>query len=300
MASRHSMQRPCNCKNFPLGRVGVRACCAVSREKRFGRTWSAQHVGGCRNHSWQDSGFGAGGRCKAWDAIELQAIRIRWVRFSSGERGGGGFVLPNRDIGCIRLHGVNWCKPASTAGGGRCTEMPPNVPRWVRFAKCVIRGGVWGRWGAFGAIFFLSPLPSWERVRGKAVELSGLVPQHGDGRVCESAQIDSTAFPLTPALSREGRGRMLPGDLTVHLQSTRARNARPLSLPARCAFVMTNAQRARARARFRQENGGIIFEKSPFCPAGALRFLRHERAAPRRITSRPTRRRPRRDGWGTA
>src|SRR5687768_15275937 len=106
-------------------------------------------------------------------------------------------------------------------------------------------------------IFAGSPLRLRERVRvrGNRVESSGLVPQGDVSRFRGGAPVDLERLPLTPALSRKGRGRMV---LDVRMRNScfdaGAGTARPLSLPARCAFVMTNAQRARTNPQWRDED----------------------------------------------
>ena len=68
------------------------------------------------------------------------------------------------------------------------------------------------------------------------MESRGLVPQVGVDPNCETAQLDSTTFPLTPALSHQGRGRMVL-DLRMHVSDRGGRGSRALYLFRRAALL---------------------------------------------------------------
>jgi len=81
----------------------------------------------------------------------------------------------------------------------------------------------------------------------------------------------------------------------------RAEKARPLSLQARCAFVMTNAQRAARNTRWRNANGEMNFRSGDFCSAARCAFVMtkaqrasyvRRRVSRRRRGGRPGRERP--------
>jgi hypothetical protein len=57
------------------------------------------------------------------------------------------------------------------------------------------------------------------------------------------------------------------------LQPEGARKARSLSLPARCASVATDAQRAGAKRAWRFDSGVFIFQSSEFSGAARGAFL---------------------------
>jgi hypothetical protein len=68
----------------------------------------------------------------------------------------------------------------------------------------------------------------------------------------------------------------------VHL-SSRAEVARPLSLPPRCAFVVTNAQRAPAQPRWHIGNAVFILQNRYFDPPRRCAFVtRNAQRAPAR------------------
>ena len=126
----------------------------------------------------------------------------------------------------------------------------------------------------------LLPLPSargrglgWERV-----EWTGLVPQVCFPKSLRNAPVDSTRVPLTPALSRGGGGEREGGfrrsDARRH--SARAQREPPLPLPPRCAFGVTNAQRAGWNLPI---YAGMRARKFGFCGWEALRVWRSKRAA---------------------
>ena len=155
----------------------------------------------------------------------------------------GSFFQIGRTVAwrCTRLHGVAW----------RCTNrrrIGRDLARWVRFAPArkVLHG------------------VNWRQLASTCVNRAEAQDRN------ERNGTDRRDFPLRSLRSLRSSRRI----------SYRARRSRPLSLPPRCALVVTNAQRAERACEFAEENRERKSAKRVFLPAGALRF-RH--AVPRAV-----------------
>jgi len=169
----------------------------------------------------------------------------RWVRFANS--------LEEVNRRQRVSTGVNLCQPRTAGNAGECTQMRPSAPQRVRFSKLLKR---------------------LRRVAWRCMALHGVAPGCTVGRggfvfpSCDLCCPASTCVNWPKPVSTVARES--PGALHRMLA---ARKSRPLSLPSRCAFVVTNAQRARAKRAGRVAIAEFNFENEDFPPRGRCAFL---------------------------
>ena len=125
------------------------------------------------------------------------------------------------------------------------------------------------------------PAGAWAPCQGETIgpdgEFWGIFGNHrpvSTGRPLETIDPDRTFSDIF------GHWRRITHVCIAFLLSPRARTSRPLSLPPRCAIVMTNAQRARARPlQIPRKTAGKITSPRGLTPPRAQRFRHAKRAA---------------------